>query len=293
MCYYAVLRLIGVKNTINYTKYPLMGDLLKKKNGKKTRKTKLGFAFGSGGAKGLAHVGAIRAFEEENIKFDVVAGSSIGAVIGGLYALGATPDVMCAFIKHLGITSTKKLFLYKIKGGSFKKLLQNVTGGCDIEELKIPFGAIAVDVYGGYEVRLTSGNLATAMSASSAILPFFKCVKIGGQSLVDGGYLNAVPSDLARDLGAGVVLGLNLTVGRNSNAKIKKTLDKIFKNNNVPIVDRLVKGYNYCDFMLEPDLRGFSALDFSHLDQIEEIGYEHAKRNMPAIKQLLKSEGVL
>lgn len=265
---------------------------MKKKKGKKTQRLKLGIAFGGGGAKGFAHIGVIRAFQEEKIKFDVVSGCSIGAIIGGLYASGATHDVLSELIKHLEITSIPKLFAYRILGGSFKKLICEITGGSFIEDLPVPFGAVAVDLYKGCEVRFTSGSLCDAMSASSAIPPFFKCVEVDGRTLVDGGYLNCVPCDLVKDMGADFVIGINLTNGRNDNAKIKKTLDRLFKNNAVPIANRMAKGYKYCDFMLEPDLRKYNALDFSHYNYIEEIGYLEAKRQMPILKQILKSKNI-
>ena len=100
-------------------------------NKKEEKKLKLGIALGSGGAKGMAEIGVLRAFEEENIKFDVVAGSSIGSIVGGMYARGFSTANMTSFLKELEITDPQRLIMYKLQGMTVCKLLDNMLGCVD------------------------------------------------------------------------------------------------------------------------------------------------------------------
>ena len=248
---------------------------------------KLGLALGSGGAKGMAHIGALRAFEEEGITFDVVSGCSIGSIIGGFYALGISTPSMRGLIDEVGICEPTRLIKYKLQGLTTQKLLDQMMGGADIEELNLPYGAVAVDINSGEEVWLTSGNLARACCASSAIPPFFKPVTIDNKRLVDGAFKNGVPANLAKSLGADVVIAIDLCAERPNNFDIKRVLDELYKNNKIPPCDRSSGGYDYCDFMLKPALSGYSAVGCKNLDQMEQIGYLEAKSKMPQIKAML------
>lgn len=264
-----------------------MINFLKKLFGFKKGAKKLGLALGSGGAKGMALIGALRAFEEEGITFDVVSGCSIGSIVGGFYAMGTTASQMRKLVDESGICELQKLIAYKLRGLTTQKLLDQMMGGASIENLNLPYGAVAVDLVSGEEVWLTKGNLARACQASSAIPPFFKPTQIDGKMLVDGAFRNAVPADLAKKLGADVVIGINLCAERPNNYDIKASLDELYKDNGVPIGDRSRGGYDYCEVMLEPNLSGYTSVDYKRLDQIELVGYEQARAKMPEIKALL------
>lgn len=260
----------------------------------KPKKTPLlGLALGSGGARGMAHIGILRAFEEEGISFNVVSGSSIGSIVGGLYCAGFSSRAMNEYLKELDILNPQKLLALKIAGVSTQTILDRAMGGADIQDLKLPYCAVAVDLYSGEEVQITSGNVATAMCASSAIPPIFKPVEYMGQKLVDGAYLNNVPADACKKMGASVVIGVNLSKENPTNAQIKSVADNMYKGHKIPYANRAEKGEKYSDFMLYPNLEQYTAASITKIDEIQEIGYECAKRAMPEIKKLLKAKKII
>ncbi len=256
------------------------------------KKKKLGLALGCGGAKGLALIGVLKAFEEENIKFDVVAGSSIGSVVGGMYASGVTPGEMLDYLKEYNLSDPKSLIMLKLKGYTVEKLLSHITGGRHFDELSIPYSAVAADMNTGEEVDITDGLVARAMCASSAIPPVFSPVVIGGRSLVDGGYVNAVPASVCKKLGADVVIGVNLC-SEDYNSAAKAALDKSYKQNGIALIDRVKSGRENSDFFLEPDLSGYSGFSISAFDPMYVIGYRSAKAKMPEIINMLVKKKVI
>ena len=270
-----------------------MFEFLKKLFSRKKQNKKLGLCLGSGGAKGMAHIGVLRAFEEEGIAFDVVSGCSIGSIVGGLYAGGASTAAMHSFLEQSGVCNPQKLILYKLQGMTTRKMLDNMTGGSDIQDLKIPFGAVAVDIDSGSEAWFTEGSLSSAMCASSAVPPVFRAVTIDGKRYMDGAFLNSVPCDLAKKLGATFVIGVNLAREKPDNTAIKRILDEIYRENKVPFTNRSLKGYENCDVMIEPDLSAYNSMDFKRLGEMEDIGYLAAKNMMPQIKEKLKRAGLL
>lgn len=176
---------------------------------------KLGIALGGGGAKGYAHLGILKALKEAGLEFDIVTGTSIGAFIGAVYAGGGLkkleeishgiklkdlPRILApAFSKH-GLLS----------GNYIKKLLDRVINIENIEDLEIPFAAVCVDINKGEVVAFSSGSIQNAIRASIAIPGLFTPVIDGEKFLVDGGVLDPVPVEAARNLGADIVIAVDL-----------------------------------------------------------------------------------
>ena len=256
------------------------------------KQKKLGLALGSGGVKGLAHIGALRAFEEEGIHFDVVAGTSIGAIVGAMYACGYSSSGMLEYIKHLHLEDPLTLIKMKLTGVTPEKLLDQAFGGRDIEELNLPFCAVAVDILTGEEVDITNGAVATAVLASSAIPPLFKPIQMGDNRLIDGAFRNSVPANIVKNMGADCVIGISLGEEHPTNDLIKVSLDELYKDNGVPLCDRLTACKIASDFLLTPSLSAYKSTAITKMDEIYEIGYECAKRVMPEIKKVLKAKGI-
>lgn len=254
---------------------------------KKTPPKKLGLALGSGGAKGMAHLGIIRAFEEENIAFDIVTGASIGSIVGGMYARGLSSANMVSYLSDLGLTDPQKLIMYKLSGLTVEKILDRMLGGAQFDELFTPFKAVAVDIFKGEVVVLDKGSVSRAMSASSAIPPIFKAVEIDGRQLADGAYMNNVPADVAKNMGADFVVGVSLSSNMPSNNLIKAALDDMYPGNKVPLMNRAAAGEKYSDYLFTPDLTSFSSASYKKLDEMFDVGYKLAKEKMPEIKALL------
>ena len=253
---------------------------------------RLGLALGAGGAKGAALIGALKAFEEEGIKFDIVAGTSIGSVVGALYALGLDTEDMLSLLNEYGVTDAKKLLEYKFKGMSVQDGIGMLVGDKNFEDTELPFAAVATDLNTGEEVVMKHGALAVSLAASSAIPPIFRPVGRMNRRLVDGTFVNATPADVVKEMGADVVISINLTSVA-SNAVGKATLDMMYKGHGVVEADRLVKMNEYSDYIISPDLSAFKSTDVDKLDEMYSVGYAAAVQNMFAVKQLLTSKKVV
>ena len=138
---------------------------------------RIGLALGSGALKGFAHVGALKAFDEEGITFDVVAGTSIGSIVGAMYACGYNWSEMLACVREFNVFSPSTLFSFAMKREIVTSVIDNMLGGKYFEDTDIPFAAVATDINKGEEVVMKHGSLATALSASSAFPPIFKAVE--------------------------------------------------------------------------------------------------------------------
>lgn len=179
------------------------------------RKT-VGLALGSGGWRGLAHLGVIKEFEAQGVPIDFIAGSSAGALIGGLYSFFGRTREIEEINQKLNYRSLYSMLLDPVRGpgliGGKKYLnfLEQSIGEAKIEDLKIKFAAVCSDLLEGDAIGITSGKLSTAIRASSSIPIVFKPAIINGRLLVDGGAAMPVPTKIVREMGADIVVGVNL-----------------------------------------------------------------------------------
>ncbi|MCK4772258.1 MAG: patatin-like phospholipase family protein [Candidatus Latescibacteria bacterium] len=180
---------------------------------------KIGLALASGGSRGSAHAGVLKVLERENVSISAVAGSSIGAVVGGAYAAGVSverieqewlntdlPKVVRSFLPtfpRAGLSSGSEIHKY------LQDLLDNVQN-VQVEKLPIPFAAIGCDIDTGEAVVLDRGSLADAMRASASIPGIFHPVRWGGHLLVDGGLVEPMPVRVCREMGADIVIGVDI-----------------------------------------------------------------------------------
>lgn len=259
--------------------------------GRGKNKKKLGLGLGGGGAKGSVHLGALRAFEEEGVSFDVVAGTSIGSFIGALYARGYSAGEIESILIGSNLDDVRSFLMARISGVGIDGILAKSTGNLDFEDLKIPYAAVAVDLASGEKVVFTDGVLSKCMGASCAIPPYFKAVEYLGRRFVDGAFADVVPCDVARELGADFVIGIDLTGNRQSSERSKRSLDEMYPNNGVRVCNPSEEGYAACDYMLTPDLVGFGATSVNAMGEMFDIGYFLAKEHMKDIKAALKKAG--
>ena len=183
----------------------------------KKKGLKFGLALGSGSARGLAHVGVIQALKAYNIPIDMISGTSIGAVIGSLYATGASIKQLEE--AALSMKKSKTLSLLDptiphsglISGNRAEEILNNIAlKDKYFDDLKIPFAAIATDIESGAEVILTQGKVIDAVRASFSIPGIFTPVKYQDYYLVDGGVVDPVPVDVAEKMGADIIIAVSL-----------------------------------------------------------------------------------
>lgn len=218
-------------------------------HGRHMARRKIGLVFGSGSARGWAHIGVIRELATMGIKPDLVAGSSIGAVVGGAYASGHL-DEFEEWIFTLKRVDILKLLDFHMTGGGFiqgKALMiaiEKRLGNLNLEDLNVPFACVATSLLNGKEHWLRDGSLLDAVRASIALPGIFAPVALHQDLMLDGGLVNPVPISLARAMGADYIIAVNLNsdlVGRHFsldqsdvapyNQENQKQLDYVEKNN--------------------------------------------------------------
>jgi NTE family protein len=277
---------------------------------------KIGLALSGGGARGSAHVGVIKVLEELNVPIDYIAGTSMGAIIGGIYAAGYSADELEQVLENMNWSGalTDKLprreqsmrkkdldaqFLipYRVgfnKGGIqlplgviegqhldqvFHRILLPVQGITDFDQLSIPFRAVATDLVTGEEVVLSSGSLPDALRASMSVPGAFAPVQLNGQKLVDGGMSNNLPVSVVREMGADIVIAVDISTPLLTEEQLVSVLSVaeqltgfLTRRNTEEQIASLGPG----DILLVPDLEGVSAADFENADEIVKKGLEAA-----------------
>ena len=194
----------------------------------KSRQLRIGLALGSGGAKGLAHIGVIKVLEKNNIPIDFIAGSSIGALIGGFYS--ATKDIKQVEEIVLSTNWRQLLSLIDpslrrglIKGEKIKKFIETHIGKVKFRDLKIPLSVIATDLRTGEIIPINQGEVASAIRASISFPLIFKPVEREGRLLTDGGLSLSIPVEVVNKMGAGLVIAVNLDADYFTNKGNNKT----------------------------------------------------------------------
>lgn len=257
---------------------------------------KIGLALGGGGAKGLAHIGVIKALKWAGIPIDYIAGTSMGAIVGGWYA--ATGDIealeeIFLKIKSRDIFPLREVLKNKngslFKGDYVEKLLKDNLKNIKIENCKVPFGAVATDVSDGNEVVLSKGSLVEAIRASIALPVIFSPVKIGGRLLMDGGFSNPVPADVVRKMGADYVIAVDVssqwTMSPERSLGAKDIFDAMSSTLSVVEYQLAKHALVYADVVLRPPVMNFRWLDFNNTDVILKMGMEEAEIKIKEIRK--------
>ena len=258
---------------------------------------RLGLVLGSGGARGIAHVGFLQALDENGIRPHYVAGCSMGSVVGGLYCNGMTPAEMLSVIETLKSSDVIDLdlagFYNKsvLKTAKMTKLVDGLFGDVTFEELSIPFVCNAFDIISGKTVWLNKGKVAPCVRASSSIPGVFRPVEMNGKLLVDGGVVRRMPIDKMKSMGAQVVVGVDVL------GKPRKTYnDKNLIGHVLRVIDAVdwaqteekYKKDNY-DLLLFPDLKDMSQYVVKDLLFAYDKGYELGIANVENIKHLIEN----
>ena len=178
---------------------------------------RIALALGSGAARGLAHIGVLKVFHENSIPVHIVAGSSMGAFIGALYAAGLSVEQIEEIACNVDLKLTAKMMMPSLKrsglvaGERIKNLINTIVGNLNIDDCKIPFAAVATDLMSGEEIVIRHGSLTEAVRASISIPAIFTPVRYKNGFLVDGGLVNPVPVSVAKNMGADIVIAVNVT----------------------------------------------------------------------------------
>jgi len=268
---------------------------------------RIGFAMGSGAAYGYTMIGMLRSMERAGIYPDVVAGTSIGALIGSFYAAGKNPDELEEIAKS--ITKQKLWTLADVTfpwqglvlGRQVLGFLKEILGDITFEELRLPFACVATDIVTGEEVVLWDGKVAEAVRASLSLPFFFQPFFHKGRYLVDGGLVNPVPTRVAASMGANVLISVNLTakpsMKKMPGIRSRRHSSSYWKGPN--IFEVLLKTIYTMQFevaqarseiahvVLAPDTSKFTWSEFHRAPDLIKIGEELMEENLPKIKSLL------
>jgi len=254
------------------------------------REPKIGLALGSGGARGLAHLGVLKVLKENGIPIDLIAGSSMGALVGSFYAAGISLERLYQFALafkrkyYLDYTVPKMGF---ISGNRVKELIRLFTHQKNFEELDIPVAVVATDLYDGKKVIFNSGPVADAVRASIAIPGIFVPEKIDGKLLVDGGVVDRVPVSVVKDMGADIVIAVDVSHVK-KNEDITSIFDVILQSLDI-MQDELVHHREIAsDVMIRPHVEQYSSRAFTNIKEIIEIGELEASQHIPKIKELIE-----
>lgn len=255
------------------------------------KKLKLGLALGGGGARGLAHIGVLKVLDETDLRPAFVAGTSVGSLVGALYCCGYTwrqihdiagstnwGDLASVVVPRMGLVNTKKL----------ERFVDRLIGGKSFEELAVPFRAVAVDITRGEEVVLSQGPVSRAVRASASIPGIFEPTPWEGRLLVDGGLLDNVPTGVVRDMGAQVVVAVNLSGERSASRPPENILDVMLFSLQVLIYGQSGRGTAEADVPVVPDLAGFSYRNLGRLEEMVERGEQAMRACLPALLRRLR-----
>jgi NTE family protein len=282
---------------------------------------KVGLVLSGGGAKGLAHVGVLKVLEEAGVRIDYIAGTSMGAIVGGLYASGYSADELTAIFTNVnfddiiqdGLPRSAKTFYEKedaeryaltLPFDNFKlsfpealskgqniynmlsRILDHVSHIDDFAALPIPFFCIATDVEKGQEVILDKGYLPEALSASGALPTLFSPVMINDQLLIDGGVVNNYPVEELRAKGVDIIIGVDVQEALKSRENLRSAPDILLQINNYRTIKVMTEKKALTDIYIRPDISGFSVVSFNDGLRIVEEGKKKAIEQFEALKSL-------
>ncbi|MFV8377435.1 patatin-like phospholipase family protein [Flavobacterium sp. LB3R33] len=273
------------------------------------KKPKIGLVLSGGGAKGFAHIGVLKVLEEAGVKIDYIGGTSMGAVIGGLYASGYNASQIDSIFQATNFNellndfiprSSKNFYekrndeLYALvlpfnkmkigipealsKGMYNYNLLSRITRNVrhikDFNKLPIPFLCIGTNIETGEQVLLNKGNLAQAMIASSAFPSLFSPVEIDGKLLVDGGVINNYPIEEVRKLGADIIIGVDVQDDLLDRNQLKDATRILVQITNLQSIERMKKNIKETDVYIKPDIKNYGVVSFDKGKEIIRKGEE-------------------
>ncbi len=251
----------------------------------------LGLALGSGAARGFAHVGVIQVLEEAGIQPDLVVGTSAGSLVAALYASGKNSAQLrrvAETMEEAEITDWMMPILNRgaLRGEALARYVNTQVGGRLIEQMKIPLGIVATDLHNGEPMLFQRGNTGSAVRASSAVPAVFQPVKIGTREYVDGGLVSPVPVRQAREMGANVIIAVDISTDPEG-SPASDTFQILMQTFNIMGKSLNTVLLKDADVVVKPALMGVKSADFAARRKSIEAGREAMLKAMPKLKQVL------
>ena len=251
------------------------------------RLPRIGLALGGGAARGFAHIGVIQVLEENGIKPDLVVGTSAGSLVAALYASGKTGAELALLADSMDESAfTDWSFPGRglIRGEALAKYVRDHTGARSIEQMRTPLGIVATDLDSGQAILFQVGDPGVAVRASSAVPAVFQPVRIGTHEYVDGGLVSPVPVRFARQMGAELVIAVDISAAPDGNATgdPMRMLLQTFA-----IMGRSINSFELrdADVVLRPKLPGVSGADFTSRKKSIQAGREAALAQLAALRE--------
>jgi len=285
------------------------------------RGNKVGLVLSGGGAKGLAHIGALKVIEEAGVKIDYIGGTSMGAIVGALYAAGYSATELDSIFRYTDFNSlikdnlprSAKTFYEKedseryaltlpfdkfkisvppaYSGGQniyheLVRLLYHVKDVKDFTQLPIPFVCVGTNVETGEEVLLKKGYLPEAIMASGTLPSLFEPATVDGKILIDGGVVNNYPIHKVKDLGADVIIGIDVQHGLSGREDLSSATEILLQINNFQAAADMEEKSRQTDIYIKPNMQDYTVLDFNQGNAIVRLGEEAARKEYSALKEL-------
>jgi NTE family protein len=255
------------------------------------QRPRVALVLGGGAARGFAHIGVIRILEQEKIPIDLIVGTSVGSLIGALYAheansfelewtaFGLTKDDLLDYAL-IGAT------MGPIRGERLEQFVAKRVPVTSIEALKIPFAAVATDLNRGTRVVLDRGPLARAIRASCAIPGVFQPVEHQGRILVDGGTVDNLPVAVARAKGADIVIAVDISQNV-TNYNITNLVDVTLQAMHIMFSENVTRPRQDADVLIAPAVGEVAMMDFSQKKRLMQAGMDAARAALPVVHQAI------
>lgn len=256
------------------------------------KRPKIALVLGGGGALGFAHIGVVEELQKNHIPIDMIVGTSMGAIVGGAFATGSNVADLKNFAfklrtRHLYDINLNLKGLFS--GKNVVKTLKKVIPDVDMKDTQIPFYCNAVDLVGCKEVVLKEGSIIKNIRASISCPGVFTPVKIGEQLLIDGGVINNLPHDIARELGADIIIAVDVVTKTQLNGKINGLVGCVVQSWLIAQKELQANKRKYYNVLIQPELGGNTQYNFNGdtTDNIIELGRVACAKKIPRIKELI------
>ncbi|MEW5921138.1 MAG: patatin-like phospholipase family protein [Bacillota bacterium] len=246
---------------------------------------KIGLALSGGAARGFAHIGVLKVLDEAGLEISCVAGTSMGALIGALYATGMKVKLMERLMRATGNSNWVDFGLQRmglIKGDKIEQVIYLLTRRSTFDQLRIPLAVVAVDLYSGKKVVLKEGLVCRAVRASISIPGYFVPVELDDMLLVDGGVLNRIPADVVREMGANFVIAVD-TGFYPRNTSFNSVLDVVIRSFDIMLQELSHFQLTEADVVISPELCDIAPSQFERCAETIEAGEKAARAALPEI----------
>ena len=291
--------------------------------GQELSRPKIGLVLSGGGAKGLAHIGVLKVIDSLGIKVDYISGTSMGAVVGGLYATGYSAHQLDSIFSSIDVDAllqdytpresksfyekrNDEIYALTLPFNNFKlslpsglskglynfnlisRLTQHVSHIRDFEKLPIPFLCIATDLETGQQKLLDSGILAQAIIASGAIPTLYNPVEINGRILIDGGVVNNYPVEELKSRGIDFIIGVDVQEGLKNREQLQDVTSVLSQLNNFSMIEKMDGKRSLTNIYIQPEIKGFSVVSFDKGSEIIKKGTEKALKHISQLLPLVE-----